>query len=315
MVEPSALWEKIPIGRMRGIKLHENILKLKPLIDFYAFVRIQNHFFFDESDGNMRYALALEYDGASFGGWQKQSTQPNTLQAHIETALSRVANHSVDVICAGRTDKGVHAAHQVIHFDTHSKRSEHGWRMGAQSHLPRAIRIKWLQSISDQFHARYSAIARRYRYFIRDGGTQPALLYQKITWVAGHLDVARMHAAAQCLLGEHDFSSFRASQCQANTPFRNLHHITVRRYPEWICMDIQGNAFLHHMVRNIMGCLLLVGQHRKPISWLQTVLDAKDRRCASMTAPPDGLYLVDVIYKDDFILPVSPIGPWFLNQV
>lgn len=263
----------------------------------------------------MRYAMALEYDGSSFGGWQKQSTQSNTLQAHLETALSQVANHPVEVICAGRTDKGVHATHQVIHFDTHSERSDYGWRMGIQSHLPPEIRIKWLQPMSDEFHARYSAIARRYRYFIRDGQIQPALLHKAITWVPGILETSCMHEAAQCLLGEHDFSSFRASQCQANTPFRNLHHITVTRYPEWICMDIQGNAFLHHMVRNIVGCLLLIGQKRQPVSWLQTVLDAKDRRSAAKTASASGLYLVDVIYKDDFILPVSPIGPWFLNQV
>jgi tRNA pseudouridine38-40 synthase len=263
----------------------------------------------------MRYAVALEYDGALFGGWQKQTAQPNTLQAHLEAAISQVAAHPVEVICAGRTDKGVHAAHQVIHFDTNSERSDYGWRMGIQSHLPRTMRIKWLQTVPPHFHARYSALARRYRYFIRDGQAQPALLHQQITWVSGTLDASVMHEAAQCLVGEHDFSSFRASQCQSKTPFRNLHHISVTRYPNFICMDIQGNAFLHHMVRNIMGCLLLIGQHSKPTSWLQTVLEAKDRRAASMTAPPHGLYLVDVIYKDDLIVPSSPIGPWFLNQV
>lgn len=260
----------------------------------------------------MRVALAVEYDGSQYHGWQNQ---PNlhTVQGCVEKALSRVADHEVQVHCAGRTDTGVHASGQVIHFDSKVERSMSAWVYGSNSHLPKDICIRWAKLVDEQFHARFSATARRYRYVIYNNPIRPAIFRSGVTWHYRQLDHCLMHDAAQCLLGENDFSSFRAVECQSKTAMRNIHKITVNRDRDTLIIDITANAFLHHMVRNIVGVLMAVGSGRKPKHWVKEVLDAKDRRLGGETAPAYGLYLVQVQYPKHFALPRLPIGPTLLT--
>lgn len=257
----------------------------------------------------MRYVATLEYAGNSYHGWQKQQLDNiETIQTHIEHSFSKVANHPVEVICAGRTDSGVHASSQVIHFDSDAQRTEHAWVCGVNGLLPRDIVVHSVKPIDDDFHARFSATARRYHYWIYNHQVRPGILQNKLTWHLPELAADLMHEAAQYLLGEHDFSSFRASHCQANTPIRTMHEITVQRIGKLIKLDLYANAFLHHMVRNIVGSLLLIGEQKKPVDWLQQVLQAKDRTQAAATASPDGLYLVYIDYPEYYqILQPQPI--------
>ena len=259
----------------------------------------------------MRIAMGIEYDGSRYFGWQRQR-EVNSIQAELERVLSTIANHPVEIQCAGRTDAGVHATGQVIHFDTHSERKMSAWTLGVNSNLPADIAVRWAHPVADDFHARFSATARRYRYIIYNHRLRPAVLSKGVTHFYEPLDAERMHRAAQCLLGENDFTSFRAVQCQSRTPWRNVMHINVTRHGPYVVVDIKANAFVHHMVRNIVGSLMEVGANNQPESWIAELLAAKDRTLAAATAKAEGLYLVAVDYPDRFDLPKPPMGPLFL---
>ena len=259
----------------------------------------------------MRIALGIEYDGSAFYGWQRQR-EVNSVQQELEIALASVANQPIELSCAGRTDAGVHATGQVVHFDTSAVRDSKAWIMGTNTRLPDAIAVRWAQPVADDFHARFSATARRYRYIIYNHKYRPAILRSGLSHYHQTLDIELMRQAAPLLLGEQDFSSFRAMQCQSKTPFRNIHHLTIERRGDFIVLDIKANAFLHHMVRNITGSLLEVGMKNRPPEWIGEVLAAKDRSLAAATAKPGGLYLVDVDYPAQFGLPKVAPGPLFL---
>jgi tRNA pseudouridine38-40 synthase len=249
-----------------------------------------------------RIALGLEYDGTCFHGWQVQE-RAVSVQAIVEQALSFVANHPVSVTAAGRTDKGVHAAMQVLHFDTEAIRSERSWVLGANANLPGDVSALWAQPVPASFHARYSATARSYRYFILNRRTRAALARHNVCWIKESLDHERMHVAAQVLLGEHDFTSFRAAECQSRTPMRRVLAVGVERRGELIELAITANAFLHHMVRNIAGVLIAVGQGKRSPHWVAEVLAARDRTRGGITAPAAGLYLAAVRYEESLALP------------
>ncbi|GGP46447.1 MULTISPECIES: tRNA pseudouridine(38-40) synthase TruA [Shewanella] len=259
----------------------------------------------------MRVALGIEYDGSGFFGWQRQADVVS-VQAQLEKALSYVANESIEVFCAGRTDSGVHGTGQVVHFDTTAKRPLTAWTLGINANLPDTIAVRWAKEVDDSFHARFSATARRYRYVIYNHQLRPGILRSGVSHYHGDIDETLMHQAAQLLLGENDFTSFRAIQCQSNTPFRNVHKVTVTRQGMYVMVDIQANAFLHHMVRNIVGSLLEVGLGNKPIEWITELLALKDRNQAAATAKPNGLYLVDVTYPEQYQLPKLALGPLFM---
>ena len=249
----------------------------------------------------MRIAAGIEYDGSHYHGWQKQNGL-DTIQAHVEQALSHVANEPVNIVCAGRTDVGVHATCQVIHFDTQAERSEISWILGGNSFLPKDIRIHWAKHVPDEFHARFSAHSRRYQYYIVNMPTHSALLVNYCSWIPKPLDEKLMQQAGNDLLGEHDFSSYRATECQSKTPNRNVMALSIKRRDEIILIDIKANAFLHHMVRNIAGVLMTIGAGKESVCWAKAVLEAKDRRHAGVTARPQGLYLVEVEYPGEFNL-------------
>lgn len=260
----------------------------------------------------MRYALAVEYEGKNYFGWQRQS-KVVSVQQTVETALSKIANQKIEVVCAGRTDTGVNATNQIIHFDCGQPRKNVAWTLGTNSNLPKDIAIKWAQPISDDFHARFSATARRYRYVIYNSNFRPAILADGLSFCQFELDENLMHQAAQCLVGENDFDSFRTVHCQAHSPIRTVKYCNVSRQGNFIIVDIKANAFLHHMVRNIVGSLIRVGRKIESIAWMGAVLAAKDRTIAGMTAPSGGLYFVDVDYPSEFTLPKSVLGPLFLT--
>ena len=248
----------------------------------------------------MRYALGVEYDGGEFLGWQRLSKPgvpgAETVQQALETALSFVANTQVDTVCAGRTDAGVHAVCQVVHFDSDAPRDARAWMLGATSRLPPSVCIRWCVPVADDFHARFSAVARRYRYSLLNRPVRPALGRQYLTWERIHLDSDAMHAAAQALVGEHDFSAFRTVHCQAPHARRDLQAITVARMGDEVTVEVQANAFLHHMVRNIVGSLLLVGRGERPREWMGELLAGRDRTVAGPTAPPTGLVFLGPLY-------------------
>ena len=256
----------------------------------------------------MRIAMGVEYDGTVFCGWQYQDHCRSVQQA-VEEALSQVADHPVRTVCAGRTDTGVHATAQVIHFDTEAVRPEHAWVMGGNVNLPRAVSLRWARVVDEDFHARYSAVARTYRYLILNRGQRPALLRRRVCWEHRPLDAERMQAAGELLLGEHDFSAFRAAGCQAKHPVRTIERLRVARHGELIRIDVTANAFLHHMVRNIAGTLIKVGRGERPVAWVGEVLAGRDRTAAGITAPPEGLYFVQVVYPERFGLPTAPVWP------
>jgi tRNA pseudouridine38-40 synthase len=249
----------------------------------------------------MKYALGIEYDGHEFHGWQAQDNLP-TVQGHLEAALTKIAAQPIKVICAGRTDAGVHATGQVVHFETTAQREARAWTLGVNTCLPPTIAVRWIKEVEDDFQARFSATARRYRYLIYNHTLRSALFAKRATWYFYPLDAEKMQQAGQYLLGEQDFSSFRSSDCESKTPMRNVHSLTVTRQNELVVVEIQANAFLHHMVRNIVGVLLQVGAGFKEPVWAQEVLQAKDRRAAAETAPPEGLYLTQVIYPEVYNL-------------
>jgi tRNA pseudouridine38-40 synthase len=224
-----------------------------------------------------------------------------------------VAAANITVFCAGRTDAGVHGTQQIIHFDSPHARPDKAWVMGGNSHLPSGIRILWARPVSDDFHARFSATARRYRYVIDNSPLPSAILSKGITHQRYALDADAMQRAGQALLGEQDFSSFRGAGCQSNTPYRNVHHLRVVRQNNLVVIDIAANAFLLHMVRNIAGSLMEIGMGRQSEQWMADLMVAKDRRLAAATASPAGLYLVDVTYPDFPDLPKLPIGPFFTS--
>lgn len=260
----------------------------------------------------MRYAAGVEYDGSEFSGWQRQPFFAHTVQQAVEDALGKVANHPVEVTCAGRTDAGVHALGQVFHFDSAARRDDYAWLAGGNRYLPSSIRLQWVKPVSGDFHARYSAEKRSYRYLVLNGGQPSALWRQRLLWHPYPLDVARMQEAAACLHGEHDFSAFRAAECQSSTPFRFIEAINIHRDGRLICVDITGNAFLHHMIRNIVGTLLPIGDGRKPPEEMEEVLQSRNRCRAGMTAPAHGLYFMRAYYPPAFALPAD--APVFLHE-
>lgn len=263
-----------------------------------------------------RYAAVVEYNGAHFHGWQHQKHHDEpSVQAALEAAFSRVGDHPITVHCAGRTDSGVHATRQVIHFDSHAPRKPYSWLMGTNTHLPANVAIQWLAPVADDFHARFNAQARYYRYLVINTSMRPALHHEQMTWWRHKLDHDAMHQAAQLLLGEHDFSAFRAKDCQAKSPIKTMHHLTVKRWGDLIMLEVKGSAFLYHMIRNIMGVLLPIGDGRKPVEWCAEVLASKDRTQAGITAPPNGLHFVGVEYPPEYAIPSSAYGPVMLEPV
>jgi tRNA pseudouridine38-40 synthase len=261
--------------------------------------------------GVSRYVAIVQYQGANFCGFQRQKHSPS-VQQELEQALSYVADCSVKTHCAGRTDTAVHASHQVIHFDTSAERSGYSWVQGANSQLPDSISLIWADKITPDFHSRFSAGARTYRYVIDNSSTRPAIMSSAVTWVKKPLDISLMQQSCNYLLGEQDFSAFRGSGCQSNSPFRNVHQADVFRRGNLVIFEITANAFLLHMVRNIVGSLLEVGMARQKPLWIQQLLAKGDRCKSAATAAPDGLYLVAVDYPAKFELPVLPKGPVFL---
>ena len=251
-----------------------------------------------------RIAAGLEYDGRAYSGWQSQPAL-DTVQDQVQRALSRVADAPVECVCAGRTDAGVHALAQVAHFDSDAVRSERAWRLGANTYLPADVSIAWVREVPAHFHARYSALSRSYLYVILNRDSRAALAAGRATWERRPLDAARMHQCAQVLVGEHDFSAFRAVECQSKTPVRRVDSVAVTRRDCWVMLEITANAFLHHMVRNIAGLLMSVGHGESPPERVPEVLAARDRRINAATAPPDGLYLAAVRYPAEFGLPAA----------
>jgi tRNA pseudouridine38-40 synthase len=252
----------------------------------------------------MRIALGVEYDGTDYFGWQRLTEGPS-VQARLEQALSRVAAHPVEVSCAGRTDAGVHGRCQVVHFDTTARREMRGWILGACSNLPSSAAVLWAQPVLESFHARFAARSRRYRYCILNRPVRAALDARYVTWERLPLDARRMHAAAQALLGAHDFSAFRALSCQATHPRRTVLALCVRRVGEQLIVDIEANAFLHHMVRNIVGSLLLIGRGEQPVEWMAELLAGRDRQLAGPTAPATGLTFIGPRYEAHWGLPAE----------
>ncbi|MDT8896186.1 tRNA pseudouridine(38-40) synthase TruA [Halomonas sp. I1] len=255
-----------------------------------------------------RLAMAVEYDGSQYCGWQwlKHSA---SVQASLEKALARVASAPVRVHASGRTDSGVHATRQIVHFDPPASRSEKAWVFGANANLPRDIAVRWVTQVDDEFHARRTALARRYRYVLLNQPSRPVLERANVTWCRDPLNAEAMHEAAQVLVGEHDFSSFRAAGCQSKSPWRHLHFIEVHRHGPLVVIDVQGNAFLHHMIRNIAGALVTVGRGEQGTDYLDRLLALKDRTLGDVTAPACGLHFVDSLYDPGWALPREPLGP------
>ena len=249
-----------------------------------------------------RYAAGIEYSGTNYCGWQQQK-HCLSVQEHLQQAITFVANHPVQLVCAGRTDAGVHAIEQVVHFDSDAGRDSRAWILGSNTRMPRDIRIKWIQTVDQKFHARFSAIARNYRYIIQNSAVPSAIFHDRSSWEYRPLDHEKMQQCAKALIGEHDFSSFRAAGCQAKTASRNVHSIEIVRQGNLVYLDIKANAFLYHMVRNIAGSLMAVGAGERSIEWFAEVFDARDRKLAAATAPAAGLYLLRAFYPEAYILP------------
>lgn len=250
----------------------------------------------------MRIALGLEYCGTGFEGWQSQP-HGRTIQNQVEQAIGKIASAPVSVVCAGRTDTGVHALGQVLHFDTGVVRPLTAWVRGVNTHLPAGVAVLWSREVPEDFHARFSALSRRYRYILCNRGVRSAVCNGRAGWYHQALDVGAMQQALGFLLGEHDFSAFRAAQCQAHSPVRTLADASVRRSGDWVVFEFEANAFLHHMVRNLVGALIYVGNGNYPPEWIAELLQHRDRRLSPPTFSPDGLYLAGVSYPDRWNLP------------
>ena len=254
----------------------------------------------------MRVAMGVEYDGTAFHGWQAQG-DVRTVQEELGKAVSRVADHPVTIHCAGRTDAGVHGMGQVVHFDTDAERTSRNWVLGTNVNLPDDVNIIWAQPVADDFHARFSAISRSYRYRILNRTTRSALWRNRAVWIHRPLDERRMQEAARHLVGTHDFSSYRALGCQAKSPVRSVTELRVTRERDQVVIDITANGFLHHMVRNIAGVLIAIGEGDQPVTWTRDVLEYRDRTLGGVTAPPQGLYLMRVGYPEEYGLPTAPV--------
>ncbi len=263
----------------------------------------------------MRIALGIEYDGASFAGWQSQP-HGNTVQDALERALSAVAGVPIGTICAGRTDTGVHALGQVVHFDTDVVRPETAWVRGVNANLPSSVAVRWSCPVGNDFHARFSARARSYRYLLVSHPVRPALMHGRVGWHHAPLDVEAMKAASVCLIGEHDFSAFRSSQCQAKTPVKIMQQLDIFEHDGMIVFELTANAFLHHMVRNLVGALVYVGSSRQEPEWIGTLLEGRDRSRAAPTFAAGGLYFVGVEYGPEWPLPAGGriMAPSFLTR-
>lgn len=262
----------------------------------------------------IKIALMVQYNGARYHGWQFQNAHTATVQGELEKALSKIAaGELIKVHCAGRTDAGVHASGQVVHFECAAERETKAWTEGVNSVLPADISVQWASKVREDFHARFSALSRRYRYFIWNNKFRPALNHQNLTWYKYPLDAEAMHDSAQVLLGELDFQAFRGAACQSHSSFRNVSEILVQRQGDYVQIDIEANAFLLHMVRNIVGVLLPVGQGQRSASWVKQVLESRDRKQAGITAPAAGLHLVAVRYPEEFAIPVLA-APSYLQQ-
>ena len=255
----------------------------------------------------MRIALGIEYDGTRFFGWQIQNGT-RTVQASVEEALSKVADHIVKAQCAGRTDTGVHACNQIVHIDSRAVRDMRSWIFGTNSNLPKDISVLWAKEVGGDFDARFSAIGRTYRYVILNRTVRPGLLDSKVAWECRPLNEQRMLEAASHLVGEHDFTSYRSQACQAKNPVRTVRRLDICRRGDLIAVDIEANAFLHHMVRNIVGVLTAIGLDKQNPSWAKDVLAARDRTVGGVTAPPEGLYLMEVRYPERFNIPRAVIN-------
>ena len=251
----------------------------------------------------MRIALGVEYDGHEYSGWQAQQEGVITVQETLEQALSSVANESICVICAGRTDTGVHGAEQVVHFDTDVERDSRSWVYGANANMPKNVCVLWSTVVSDDFHARFSAVRRRYQYVIFNRSVRPTYLAHRTTWEYRPLDEAQMQLGANFLIGKHDFNAYRAVACQAKSAVREIYQLTISRKGQFVLIDIEANAFLHHMVRNIAGVLMEIGAGAQPPEWAEQILQTRDRRQGGVTAQPYGLYLTGVSYDKKFELP------------
>ena len=260
-----------------------------------------------------RYAIGIEFCGTQYRGWQTQQAGVVSVQETLEQVLSKIANEPIIVHGAGRTDTGVHATNMVAHFDTNAIRPEYGWMMGANSQLPKDIALQWIKPMDENFHARFQATARRYRYVIYNAPFRPALLHKQVTHIYEPLDNKKMIAAAEKFTGTHNFESFRAASCQSKQPIRHVKHCRLFEHGRYLVLDIQADGFLHHMVRNIVGCLLEIGQGLYEIEHIDMIFAAEDRKAAGITAPPDGLYFIHADYPAQFELPKTPLGPQWLN--
>lgn len=266
--------------------------------------------------GVSRFAAGVEYQGTHYYGYQIQQNGLPTIQAELEKAFAQVAGGvRIDIHGAGRTDALVHASEQVVHFDSPVARSERAWLYGVNRYLPKDISLLWVKAVPSHFDARFRACRRRYRYVIYSDPIRPSLLRNTVTWTHKPLDAERMQEAAQSLLGTHDFSSFRASECQAKSPVKTITNIDVSRFGRFIVLDVRADGFLHHMVRNLAGTLMSVGAGEQPVSWVKDVLELRNRVHAGVTAPPQGLYMVRVEYPTEFVLPHREPGPCFLSAM
>ncbi len=260
-------------------------------------------------DKTQRYAICVEYCGVNYNGWQIQ-LNGKTIQQELATAIGKVSGYVADekivVIAAGRTDSGVHATGQIAHFDSSAQRLEFQWLRGINTYLPEDIVISWVKPVAVDFHARYKAKTRTYRYVIQNRHVRPSYLHGRVTWVSANLDIVAMQGGAQYLLGTHDFTAFRAAGCQNKNPVKRIDYLHVSRAGEWVWIDIKASGFLHHMVRNIAGVLLDVGSGRAQPDWVKTILDSADRTCGGITAPASGLYFTAVEYDSEYNLPATP---------
>lgn len=260
----------------------------------------------------MRFALGIDYEGTHYRGWQTQQEGVPSIQSTIEDVLSRIADHPVTIHAAGRTDAGVHASGMVAHFDTHAIRGHKSWLLGSNTWLPKDIALRWIHPVSEDFHARFKAVARRYRYIIFNSGQRSSQLAGKVTWHYHPLNFDRMKIAASYLVGQHNFNSFRAVGCQSRNPNRHVHFLHLTKRGSFIILDIQADGFLHHMVRNIAGVLMAIGEGKAEPEWVQELLRVQDRTQGGVTASGSGLYFVDALYPPEFELPKEPLGPLWL---